>query len=58
MRCGKEREEITTFGVLETEVLEVDRRRPRAAKARECDAVLALWKSGTLYLIFGFMMIV
>ena len=33
-------------------VLEVDKRRPREAKARERDAELALWKTGTLYFVF------
>ena len=45
VRCFKKEKRggITTFGVLDTEVLEVDRRRPRAAKAGDawcCELVL------------------
>ena len=55
MRCEKKKEkELYLCWLLETEVLEVDRRRPRAAKARECDVVLASLEIWYLYLAFRF----
>ena len=56
-REKKKEEEINLWRLLETEERWTGG-VSQAARARECEAVLALWKTGTLYLALGFMMIV